>query len=136
MYYKLIDNNSHIGFDSFDKAFKKEDETSIKLHSLTPDQIVDLMDMHANGTMNLIVALTVECDLRCSYCFENHLSRRPMSMETCITLLNELEQYITKTKLNETLKMKAFSDRTSIPNVLTYHIDRCLSGQVPQISIH
>ena len=57
-------------------------------------------------------------------------------METCITLLNELEQYITKTKLNETLKMKAFSDRTSIPNVLTYHIYRCLSGQVPQISIH
>ena len=65
MYYELIDNNSHIGFDSFDKAFKKEDETSIKLHNLTPDKIVDLMDMHANGTMNLIVALTVECDLRC-----------------------------------------------------------------------
>ena len=41
MYYKLIDNNSHIGFDSRDTAFKKEDETSIKLHSLTPDQIVD-----------------------------------------------------------------------------------------------
>lgn len=99
MYYKLIDNNSHIGFDSRDTAFKKEDETSIKLHSLTPDQIVDLMDMHANGTMNLIVALTVECDLRCSYCFENHLSRRSMSMETCITLLNELEQYITKNKI-------------------------------------
>ncbi len=32
---------------------------------VTPDQIVDLLDMHANGTMNLIVALTVECDLRC-----------------------------------------------------------------------
>lgn len=96
MYYKLVNDDRHIVFDSFDKAFKKEDETSIKLHSLTPDQIVDLMDMHANGAMNLIVALTTECDLRCSYCFENHLNRRPMSIETCITLLDDLEQYIIK----------------------------------------
>ena len=54
MYYKLVNDSSHIVFDSFDKAFKKGDETSIKLHSLTPDQIVGLMDMHANGALNLI----------------------------------------------------------------------------------
>ena len=33
------------------------------------------------------------------------------------------------------LKMKQFSDRTHIPNVLTYHIDRGLNGQPPQMCL-
>lgn len=92
MYYKSVTDS--IVFDTFTKRYKNKSEVSDVLNTLTVDQLNRVREMRSKNKLNIIITLTTECDLRCDYCFENHLKREHMTMETCRNLLHEIKQFI------------------------------------------
>ena len=94
MYYKKVTED--IVFDTFRKKYINSCEVNPEspLNKLDIELINEVKERRNRKYLNLIVTITSECDLRCAYCFENHLQRKAMSMETCIDLLNEIKGYI------------------------------------------
>ena len=99
MYYKKITDD--IVFDAFSKKYVKCSEINDKsvLNRLSIEQIDAVKSRRNEGYLNLVVTITSECDLQCAYCFENHLQRKAMSMETCIELIDEIKGYIEKNNI-------------------------------------
>ena len=81
MYYKKI--NENIYFDTFGKRYVSFPLKTRSLDSLSISDISQIKKINSRFTLNIIVTITSECDLACKYCFENHLVRRAMSIDTC-----------------------------------------------------
>lgn len=92
MYYKKI--NENIYFDTFGKRYVSFPLKTRSLDSLSISDISQIKKINSRFTLNIIVTITSECDLACKYCFENHLVRKAMSIDTCYFLLNEIKDYI------------------------------------------
>jgi len=92
MYYKQVDEKMY--FDTFSKRYVPTIAKERTLEKLSIEQIGIVKECRNRNALNIVVTITSECDLRCAYCFENHLQRESMSLETCTKLLGNIKRYI------------------------------------------
>lgn len=92
MYYKQVAENMY--FDTFSKRYVSKIDKERALEKLNIEQIGIVKELRNCSTLNIVFTITSECDLRCAYCFENHLQRESMSLETAIKLLENIKKYI------------------------------------------
>lgn len=67
--------------------------------------IEEKIDRYKNSSLNLTIAPTLACNMRCIYCYEE---KKPINMsnETCDSLINFIKELIKKNKFENCSKRK------------------------------